>query len=180
MIMAATSEAVPPPVLDVLTAPEVTAAITALLVVIIGVMTALLQRHKRELEQGQTSVRVGVARAIDEASRAADAATMAAVQTTNSHGTNLRDDIDGIRTAIAAIMARMDIIESARQASAEEMNADLRDLRDENRDLSRRLGHELGEIRRDKLSSQEDMQARLGRLEDEARRAPHSSPDSEE
>lgn len=171
MIMAAASEAVPPPVRDVLTAPEVTAAITALLVVIIGLMTALLQRHKRELEQGQTSVRVGVARAIDEASRAADAATMAAAQTTNSHGTNLRDDIDGIRTAIAAVMARMDVIESARQASVEEMNADLRDLRDEHRDLSRRLGHEIGEIRRDKLSEHGDMQARLGRLEDDSRRA---------
>ena len=178
MIMAAASEAVPPPVRDVLTAPEVTAAITALLVVIIGLMTALLQRHKRELEQGQTSVRVGVARAIDEASRAADAATMAAAQTTNSHGTNLRDDIDGIRTAIAAVMARMDVMEEARQTSAEQTREEIKDLRDEQRDLSRRLGHELGEIRRDKLSAHEDMQARLGRLEDDSRRA--RGTDSEE
>ena len=37
--------------------------------------------------------------------------------------------------------------------------------------LSRRLGHEIGEIRRDKLSAHEDMQARLGRLEDDSRRA---------
>ena len=168
MIMAAASEAVPPPVRDVLTAPEVTAAITALLVVIIGLMTALLQRHKRELEQGQTSVRVGVARAIDEASRAADAATMAAAQTTNSHATNLRDDLD---EKFSEVFARMDVMEESRQTSAEQTREDIKELRDEYRDLSRRLGHEIGEIRRDKLSEHGDMQARLGRLEDDSRRA---------
>ena len=35
----------------------------------------------------------------------------------------------------------------------------------------RHLGHEIGEIRRDKLSAHGDMQARLGRLEDDSRRA---------
>ena len=175
MIMAAASEAVPPPVRDVLTSHEVTAAITALLVVIIGLMTALLQRHKRELEQGQTSVRVGVARAIDEASRAADAATMAAAQTTNSHATNLRDDLD---EKFAEVFARMDVMEEARQTSAEQTREEIKDLRDEQRDLSRRLGHEVGEIRRDKMGAHEDMQARLGRLEDDSRRA--RGTDSEE
>ena len=83
MIMAAASEAVPPPVLDVITAPEVTAAITALLVVIIGVMTALLQWHKKQIEAGQVGVRVGVAQAINEASRAADTATPSTCATTS-------------------------------------------------------------------------------------------------
>ena len=168
MIMAAASEAVPPPVRDVLTAPEVTAAITALIVVIIGVMTALLQRHKSQIERGQTIVRVGVARAIDEASRAADAATQAAEQTTNSHATNLRDDLD---EKFSEVFARMDVMEEARQTSAEQTREEIKELRDEHRDLSRRLGHELGEIRRDKLSAHEDMQARLGRLEDDSHRA---------
>ena len=62
-------------------------------------------------------------------------------------------------------------MEEARQTSAEQTREEIKDLRDEQRDLSRRLGHEIGAIRRDKLSEHGDMQARLGRLEDDSRRA---------
>lgn len=169
MIVAASSGAVPPPVLDVITAPEVTTAVVALLVAILGYITVALRSQQKRFDRGLGGVRVHSVRAADKAEEAAHAAQEAAHEVKNTHTTNLRDDLD---EKVATILTRMDAAESARRESAEQVHEQIAEIKEAQRSLDRRLGHELGEIRKDKLSAHEDIQRRLGRLEEQTHPQP--------
>lgn len=140
--------AAPHPAVQVLTAPEVVSAAATLVVAMLGWVTWRLRRAQTLTEA--TVARVGV-----HAARAAVAAEQAADQTTNDHGTNLRDDVDGLRDLIATVLARLDTAETARQADEAERRAEaaevarrmarteaqLDGLRDDVRAIDGRLTH---------------------------------------
>jgi hypothetical protein len=77
----------PSPLVAVLTAPDVIAAGTALLVALITWLKITINRQQQHLEERMTRLNAHVV-------RAADAAELASEGVHNNHDANLRDDLD--------------------------------------------------------------------------------------
>lgn len=96
MIAAAVVGALPPPWDDVLTRPEVVTALVTAVVAIVGAIAggfvALIKWLGRRLDGVESHART-----------AAVESTRTSEQTNNSHGTNLRDDMDEIRDMVAEL-----------------------------------------------------------------------------
>lgn len=91
-------------------------------------------------------------------------ASIAAEQTANSHGTNLRDDLDGIADDVRAVAAAIHRIEDVHEATTR---------------LVHSQGHQIGEVRRDltgAVDRHEDDVRRLYHEVDRLRRPGHSGP----
>lgn len=131
------------PIVQVLTAPEVVASTTTLVVALLGWITWRLKRS-------QTLTESAVARVGVHAARAAAAAEQAAEQTTNNHDLNFRDDMDEkVMTLLGRIndLSRLMKTEAgARRRDAEEasrrigrLEVQLDGLRDDVRAVDGRL-----------------------------------------
>ena len=126
MTLIATTAALPPPVTQVMTAPEVLAALSAVVVALAGVLAALARWLRRRITAQIDGVSDQARRAAEASVEAAGQAAAARDGVTNSHGTHLRDDVDGLIAAVADLTAgqttmlqRMDAAEMARIAEAE-------------------------------------------------------------
>ena len=99
---------VPPPILDVLSAPEVAAAGVAMVVATLGAVAAVMRAFTK--------------RVLSRLEEVGEHARDAAYGVTNSHATNLRDDLD---QKFHSVFERMDAMETARQADAERARLEL-------------------------------------------------------
>ena len=106
----------PSPLVAVLTAPDVIAAGTALLVALITWLRITINRQQERLEERMTRMSAHVV-------RAANAAESASEGVHNNHDSNLRDDLDSKFGQVLDGLARLtasvdDLKESDRQAEA--------------------------------------------------------------
>lgn len=126
VVLAAAGGTLPPPVVEVLTRPEVITAMVGVVVAILGSVTAgfvaLGRWFGRRLDAVESHART-----------AAVESTRASEQTNNSHGTNLRDDVDVIRDMVA-------------------------DLATETRQGFRRMDHQFGEVHDRQIQAEKRVQ----------------------
>lgn len=106
----------PSPLVAVLTAPDVIAAGTALLVALTAWLRVTIRRQQQRLEEGITRMSAHVV-------RAANAAESASEGVHNNHDSNLRDDLDSKFGKVLDGLARLtasvdDLRESDRQHDA--------------------------------------------------------------
>lgn len=106
----------PSPLVAVLTAPDVIAAGTTLLVALITWLKITINRQQQRLEERMTRINAHVV-------RAADAAESASEGVHNNHESNLRDDLDSKFGQVLDGLARLtssvdDLRESDRQHEA--------------------------------------------------------------
>lgn len=106
----------PSPLVAVLTAPDVIAAGTALLVALITWLKITVNRQQQRLEERMTRLNAHIV-------RAADAAESASEGVHNNHDSNLRDDLDSKFGQVLEGLARLtksvdDLQESDRRSDA--------------------------------------------------------------
>lgn len=128
----------PHPVIAVLTAPEVIAALVSLIVAICGTIAIQLR-----------SVQARLKKRLDDVHAAAEEARE---QVTNNHGSNLRDDLDALAAQMCEGLAAIQSAQNRADARAEREHG-------ERVDEVRLIREELGRMREDIQAQREDMQA---------------------
>lgn len=126
-----------PPLVEVFTSREVVAGLVALIVGLLSLGNLVLRWSRSWIQARIDALHDQVVRVGDRAEGAKEAATRAVEATTNSHGTHLRDDMDGIREdvraiqqTLATVLDRMDVAETNR--IEERSERERRDQRAEN------------------------------------------------
>lgn len=124
----------PEPIHTVITAPEVT---TALTLVVVGVLTWFTARLKRSTDRMRETV--------DQTHE----------QVTNTHTTNLRDDMDGVSGGIETLRRLIQSVSDQQAQIAEKLaSVDSRQA-----DGFRRMDHQFGEVHDRQQREAEDRQA---------------------
>lgn len=127
------------PVVAVITAPEVVAALISVIVAICGTIAIQLRALQERLKQR-----------LDDVHATAEAARE---QVTNHHGSNLRDDLDALAAQMRECLAA---IQSAQNRAERERSERVNEVR--------LIREELGRMREDIQAQREDMQAQRDTL----------------
>lgn len=136
----------PEPIHTVITAPEV---ITALTLVVVGVLTWFTVRLKRSTDRMRETV--------DQTHE----------QVTNTHTTNLRDDMDGVSGGIETLRRLIQSVSDQQAQMAEKLaSVDFRQA-----DGFRRMDHQFGEVHDRQQREAEDRQALGEQIRDVEHRA---------
>lgn len=131
------------PVVAVITAPEVVAALISVIVAICGTIAIQLRALQERLKQR-----------LDDVHATAEAARE---QVTNHHGSNLRDDLDALAAQMREGLAAIQSAQNRADARAESE-------RRERVDEVRLIREELGRMREDIQAQREDIQAQRDTL----------------
>ena len=136
----------PEPIHTVITAPEV---ITALTLVVVGLLTWFTVRLKRSTDRMRETV--------DQTHE----------QVTNTHTTNLRDDMDGVSGGIETLRRLIQSVSDQQSQIAEKLaSVDSRQA-----DGFRRMDHQFGEVHDRQQREAEDRQALGEQIRDVEHRA---------
>ena len=136
----------PEPIHTVITAPEV---ITAITLVVVGVLTWFTVRLKRSTDRMQETV--------DSTHE----------QVTNTHTTNLRDDMDGVSGGIETLRRLVQSVSDQQAQIAEKLAA----VDSRQADGFRRMDHQFGEVHDRQQREAEDRQALGEQIRDVEHRA---------
>lgn len=134
LVVASVVAMLPEPLHTVVTAPEV---ITALTLVVVGVLTWFTVRLKRSTDRMQETV--------DQTHE----------QVANTHSTNLRDDMDGVSGGIDTLRRLVQSVSDQQAQTAEKLSL----LATSQSDGFKRIDHQFGEVHDRQQAEIEDRQA---------------------